>query len=367
MQTEKDKALSSAKIGLLTKGSKFIATIAFSMKHVWDEDIPTAGTDGKTVRYNPDFFMSLSPKERIFLLAHEAFHIALLHLTRRGKRDPMIYNFAGDYVINQLLVDAGMSMPDMGLYDIKYKGMTTEEVYDLLIKDPPPAPQGGIGQDLLEGATEEEIQEIEANIVQTLVKAQTRSKMSGEKAGTVPNEVEIIIDELINPKLKWNEILERFLTDKAKDDYSWQRPNRFFQPDFIIPSQYSEALGELTVAIDTSGSLSQKDLIEILSEIQYIHETMKPSKLTIIDCDYKIHHIHEVKSSESITELEFSGRGGTSLHPVIEHCNKTQPQVLIYFTDLHAQQITEETEYPIIWICNSNHEPAPIGETIYLN
>jgi len=104
---EADKALQIAKINLLTmKKSSFISTIAYNLKYQWDETISTAAVDGVTVYVNPQFFLDANKEKRIFVVAHEAWHVALNHLFRGVGKIQKIYNEAGDYVINQLLKDA---------------------------------------------------------------------------------------------------------------------------------------------------------------------------------------------------------------------------------------------------------------------
>ena len=105
----------------------------------------------------------------------------------------------------------------------------------------------------------------------------------------------------------------------------------------------------------------------MLSEIESIRETFKPNKLSIIDCDSKIHNIHNIEKYDNILDLKFSGYGGTDFQPVIEYCNESNPEVLIYFTDLYADEVTNVGQYPILWICTSdNTSVQPVGETIYL-
>ena len=100
--TKADEQLRHAKIDLMTK-SVFLSTICLSLKHRFTEEIPTAATNGLSIIYNPDFLNGLTAQERTGLLAHEVWHVAFNHLTRIGERDRMIWNKAGDYVINLML------------------------------------------------------------------------------------------------------------------------------------------------------------------------------------------------------------------------------------------------------------------------
>lgn len=372
-----DKLFKKAKFDLIRKGSIFLSTITFSVKHLFTDEIPTAGTDGLTIAYNPQWFESLDNEERVGVLAHETWHIALSHIVRLGSRDPEIWNYAGDFVINSLLMESGFKLPKGACYDKVYKDWSTVKVYeDLLLnqKQPPPdfkmdilAP-GSITKDpdpnnkgvIPEAAAINKVKGI-------LVKAVTASQLANDKPGNIPGEVSRMVNELINPKLDYDELLHRYMNAHVKDDYSWSKPNKRFLPDFYLPSQHSEALKNITFAVDTSGSISKSDIRKIASEMQYIVDTYKPQKFTALDCDRVIHNIHEITETDfvDITTLKFSGGGGTSFTPVIEYCKKHETNLLIYFTDLHANQITEDPGFPIIWLCYSKHKPAPIGETVY--
>jgi len=355
-----------AKIQLMTK-SVFLSTICLRLKHSFTDEIPTAATNGLTILYNPEFFAGLSAVERTGLLAHEVWHVAFNHLTRVGTKDKRTWNIAGDYVINYMLTQSGFTIPKGGLLDAQYKDMATEEVYNLLDVDSEDNPlPGDFDMDLLEAGSPQEQKEINDRVTDIILQGQIQSKASGKDRGEIPNEIIRAIDELINPKLPWNQLLVRFLSNMVKDDYTWTRPNKRFFPHHYLPSQYSPTIGDIVVAIDTSGSVSDEDLIEMLTEIEDIRTTFKPESLTIIDCDSRIHNVFKIEKYDNILDLQFNGGGGTDFQPVINYCNEQQPEVLIYFTDLYADDIMEEPGYPILWICNSNHNASSVGETIYI-
>jgi len=317
--------------------------------------------------------MALEPAERIGLVAHEAWHVALMHMLRRGTMDSNYFNIAGDYVINQLLVDNQFTIPSGGYQDNRFRGMSTNDVYDIIFKEQPPK-NGGQAHDLIyveanpdksEGKqpSQTEIEQLKLDIKSIVIQAATQSRMQGEQAGNIPGEIVRAIDHLLHPILPWEQILNRFLTEKVKSDYSWQRPNKRFMPDFYLPTQYSEALEHLTFAIDTSGSVSKKDLQAMLSEIEYIRDTLKPTKLTIIDCDHKIHHIHNVTEDQDILDLTFTGGGGTSCYPVMEYCKDNPTTALIYFTDLYLREYDKPVDFPVLWIVYNNpNATTNIGE-----
>jgi len=388
------RALSRAKIGLMHSGSAFLCVVAFSLRHKFSDEIPTACTDGLEIIFNPDFLLSLTGPERITLLAHETWHVALTHMTRREERDPQIYNHAGDYVINQLLLDgkfepiikSGPKGETTWLQDDKYRGMTTNQVYDLIKEETPSDDSKSLGQDITypgdddngdEGQQNQngkspgdilkKTKEIEAAIKSILVKAVTQARLQKDNnVGNIPAEITREIDRLLNPIMPWNALLQQFLTDKVKNDYAWTRPNRRFLPDFYLPSQYSDALGHITIAIDTSGSVDEEMMVKMLSEIEYIRDTMKPNKLTILDCDYSIHNIHDVSEDQNILDLKFYGGGGTRCKPVMDYCEENDTTVLLYFTDLYMSDSVDEVSFPLMWITYDNpNAKVNVGEVIH--
>ena len=362
-----DEYLRHAKIDLMTK-SVFLSTICLSLKHNFSENIPTAGTNGLAIIYNPEFLTNLTAPERTGLLAHEVWHVAFNHLGRMDTRDKIIWNKAGDYVINYMLNTAGFKIPEGGLLDSRFHDMTTEQVYDIIKDEPNDDPEGEeFFVDLLDPPEGSDPIDVNDKITDIIIKAHLQSKIAEKDKSEIPSEISRAIDDLINPKLPWYQILSRFISDMVKDDYTWMKPNRRYFPDYYLPSQYSPTLGNVIVAIDTSGSVQQSELTEMLSEIENIRDTFKPEKLTIIDCDAEIHNVHKIEKYDNILDIEFHGDGGTDFQPVIDYCNENEPEVLIYFTDLYADDVTDVGNYPIIWICTSDHDPSNIGETIYLN
>jgi len=368
---ELEGRLLKAKIELMTR-SAFISTIALSMRHVITDATKTADVNGTVIRYNPNFIKDLTIAQFAGLIAHECWHVAFQHMVRRGAKDPIIWNCAGDYIINFMLTKAGFEIPTGGLLNKKYdpgNEWSTDSVYDDLIKENYDPDTGTLMLDLREGENDEEKDgpQLDSAITSIIVRARTQAQISGKAAGEIPDEISRIIDRLLNPKLPWPVILNKFLDQRVKEEYSWARKNRRYPQDTYMPSLHSYGLGHLTFAIDTSGSIDDKELQEMLSEIRGIQQVFNPERMTIIDCDSVIHKIHDVNQNTDIMSLDFHGGGGTSFQPVLDYVSKNPTQALIYFTDLYGEDNLDPVKYPILWICNSDHEPATIGETVYVD
>jgi predicted metal-dependent peptidase len=378
------KALDKAKITLMTKAdSAFFTTVCFSLKHVWDESIPTAATDGLSILFNPDFFVSLSKEEQVFLLLHEVGHVIFSHMTRRGARDPRVWNYAGDYVINAMLIERSFKMPEGGLYEARFKEMSTDQVYDILIKENPQtedrhmdiiegggsgdkdaAAGGGTPQD--KAAKEAAASDLQNKIDDILIRASVQSRMQGDKPGTIPGSIQIFLDKLLNPKLPWQSILRKYMNNMNKVDYSWRRPNRRFFPDHHLPSLYSEALVDIAVAVDTSGSVSDQEFHRFVSEVASIFKSHKPKKITLIQFDTSLKAINEVHSLEELKALKFTGRGGTIIRPVIDWVHENKPQLMMIFSDGGFHHYNQPVKSPLLWMIHDNPKfDAPYGKVIH--
>jgi predicted metal-dependent peptidase len=364
---KRDIALSRAKIGLISrKDSVFITTVLFSLSLRWSTNIPTAATNGTELLLNEDFFMELPPAQREFLLAHEAWHVCLEHMIRIGNLDPKRYNKAGDYVINLILTKAGLEMIPCGLLDKAFKGMSTQEVYDLLPVEEDDPFQCDVLP--LEDCEDSTIEQKEMEVTNIVMRAVAQSKMSSDSVGTVPGDIERMINEIINPKLPWQTLLQNYVSALAKQDYSWRKPNRRYFPSAYLPKLYSDSVDNIAIAIDTSGSVSQEDFSTFISEIEGIREILNPETTTIIDFDSQIKAIHKITRDDNLRDIPFKGYGGTDLRPMMKEVIKLDPTVLIVFSDLYCTPILEDTNIPTIWICIS-HPKAKVnfGELIHFD
>lgn len=364
-KTPHETALSKAKIQLMSRpDSAFFTTLAFSLIHEFSSKTSTACTNGKKITYNPEFFMSLSPDERIFLILHEAMHCAYLHMERLQSRDARRFNIAADHVINLQLIERGFKMPSVGLADKAYSGMSTEEVYNALPTPPEDIQLPGFGQDLEE--PEGPVEELANEIQDILVRASLQSKIAEDKTGTIPGDIQIFLDRLLKPKLPWNRLLQKYLHTFSKNDYSFRKPNRRFFPKHHLPSLYSENLMDIAVAVDTSGSVSDQEFNRFVTETASILKMMKPEKITVVQFDTAIKSTKEIRNIRDLMGIQFTGRGGTRIAPVIEWANKTKPQLLLVFSDGRFRFYDNKANSKTLWLIHNNQQfQAPFGKVIH--
>ena len=388
------EALSRAKIKLmLKKDVAFFATLILQTPVYWvtADEVDTAATNGINLYINPDFFLGLDPEERLFLILHEIMHNVYNHNTRRGFRDATTWNEAADYVINDELIQRNFKMPNGGLHNVDYRDMSADEVYEILMdrknkgghNQPSPWPDlkepqangsgnqspngGGSNTSSMTQPTAEEIEEHNKNL---LTQATQASQMAGDKAGTVPGSLQRELDDLLYPKLPWDIILQKFLFSLSKDDYSWRKPNRrFISQGIILPSLYSEGIGKIDFAIDTSGSVSREDFNRFISEIGYVFQRFNPKEIGIMQFDSVLQSNDKVVSMQDFMKLEFQGGGGTQIEPVLEAYKESSAKALIVLTDgylYHGEEL--DPKKPVVWCIYDNPRFVPkFGTAIHFD
>ena len=113
----------------------FFGSVVASVSYKENEEIPTAGTDGETIYYNPKYLESLSVEEQTFIFAHEVCHIAFNHILRSEDKDPELWNIATDGVINQFLKRDGLKMAPGGIDMAEAINYDAEQLYEKLLQE----------------------------------------------------------------------------------------------------------------------------------------------------------------------------------------------------------------------------------------
>lgn len=361
-----NKALENTKIAMMVSSNAvFFSAVMLAMKHVWDADHPTAYTNGKVIGYNPSFFMETTDAQKVGLMLHETLHVAFMHVCRGSNFDPKRYNIAADYVINLIITDAGFELPDGALYDKQYKDMSTEEVYALLPKkiEPPPNFMLDI---VCPGEDEKELDKLKNTLDDILVQAALQSEASEDKPGSVPGDVQFYIDGLLKPIIPWHRLMKSFFTQFTKDDYSYQKINKRFMPDFLLPSLYSEKVCNVAVATDTSGSVTDYQYSHYCSETHSLLRWLKPDMTHFIQFDSTIKSVYELKNLKDFSAVEFTGRGGTRVDPVMQWALENKPACLIVFSDGDFRKPTINPRVPVLWIVHDKPDfKAPFGKVIH--
>jgi predicted metal-dependent peptidase len=373
------KELNRAKVGLMThKGAVFITSIVFSLKIKWDPDCAPDGgsvgyTDGRHIGIQPTNFLALTEQQRVWFLAHEAWHVALRHLLRMKGKKHQLWNLACDYVINIMLLDAGFMLPAGRPCEPEYRGMSSDEVYASLLQEAEedlPEPdddmrepgQGEEGEGQHQSGLEQHIDQM---VIRAQVQHQEAQRLSNEP-GSLPGELELMVGQLLTPSIPWQEYLARFVTRYRKTRYSMMHPKMVYLPQYHIPSLRGKGLGKIAAAVDTSGSAHHM-LTPFVTELRHLYTTMNPESLAVVDFDTQINHVHELGFQHDFNNLSFTGGGGTAIQPVLDWAKEHKPEVLIVFTDGEFYLPPEDPGIPILWlIYDNNRFNPPYGEVVML-
>jgi predicted metal-dependent peptidase len=391
LDREVREMLITARVGLLLKAS-FFGNLATRLKLVnADEWCGTAATDGRHFYYNSRFIKMLKPKEIEFLFGHEVLHCVYDHFGRRGDRDPQIWNIANDFCVNGDLVkhNVGEKITTVPcLYDRKYDGFSSEEVYDDLMKNVQKINLGDLIDKMLdehldgegdgdgeegEGKGRPKLSDAEKQQIRDEIKeAMLAAAATVDGAGNLPAGVKRLIQELTEPKMNWRELLRMQLESTIKSDYTWMRASRRgWHMDAVMPGMKQDPMIDIAVALDASGSISESMLKDFLGEIQGIMDSFPAYKIHVITFDTEAYNPAQYDSDnlDDICDYEVKGGGGTDFDCIFTYLkeNEIEPKRLVVFTDGYPFGSWGDENYAdTVWILHGTTtiEP-PWGQHAY--
>jgi predicted metal-dependent peptidase len=358
-----NRRLAKAKTSLILE-HPFVGTIALNMPFVLTEDVPTAATNGKQVMFNPHFIDPLCDEQLKFLVAHECFHPMFEHNYRRGDRNPGKWNKACDYVINHHLVAEGIGkfIPggclDPNLYNAG--GGTSDGIYNLLPDDDS---DGGEAYDDCQdggGSPAEQAQSAAEMKVQVAQAAQA-AKMMGKLSANMQR----LVDEVLQPKVNWADVLWRFMQKCKNDTRTYARPSRIFAAQGLyLPSVTGESMGEFAFCVDCSGSITPQQINQAAAEVTKVFEHFRPAKTHVIYFDSSVSHA-DVYEPGDVLDIKPHGGGGTAFSPVFQYMadNNIEPVACVFLTDLYCSDFGPEPDYPVLWV-SDGADKAPFGEVV---
>ena len=382
---------------------------------VYDGRLDTAATDGDSIYVDIGFYMKLKAEERLFVLAHEAWHCALIHFIRRQDRDKDRFNIAADLEIHFILTDEGLKAPFVLPHDPNWKGLSAEEIYERIkahggkkggqcgmqegtesanIKGRAPgqgfdkhlekgdagggssdgqAVSGGSGGNS-DGQSEsggsqsgkghdpDYSPEVKPGAEERCRERLTAAVQQCERMqGRLPAGLEGLVKAILKPEIGWKELLAQFVTNCYGGSRRWLPPaRRHVWKGLYLQSQRTERL-RAVVAIDTSGSTAG-DLPKFFSELLALLNTFGSYELTVIQCDAEVGKVEQFDDTcplEPDREWEVTGGGGTDFRPVftyIDEHTELDPNLLIFFTDGYGAYPERAPSYPVMWLLTHDGE-----------
>jgi len=367
--------------GILLLGSRKICDVT-----------PTACTNGRDEFYGRSFVQDMPTTKLRFLVLHENYHKLYKHLhtwKHLCEKDPQVANIAMDYNINGKICDENKDgwavMPEGGLYDEKFRNadgswQSTSEIFNTLYQDKQNQGQGqGQGQgdgggfdthdwDGAQSLDQEEVDKLHKEIDESL-------RQGVLLAGKQGLDVSRDIGELLEPQVNWRETLRDFIqTTCVGSDYStYAKPNRrYLGYDMILPSGINEKIGELVVAIDTSGSINVQALTSFMTEVKEICDMVHPASVRILYwdtavCQDEFYEGEDIKKIVSSTKPK--GGGGTCVECVPDYLKKNNitPQATIVLTDGHLYRGWGKWDNPVLWCVLNNSSATPdVGQVVHI-
>lgn len=342
--------------GVLFVAAPFFASLLANARVMTSEYIDTAAvTDDGVIVLNPWFFSYLDANARVFVLAHEVAHVAFRDPQRRGDRDPEKWNAACDLVINELLMEffspgslrgsiltfskvlsrfsSWFEEKKVRLEELRK--MSKEQVYDLLPEEVksstdkmlPVRSRDVRGEVIQEGNPEVYGDDSGEKWKERVAVAYARQK----SAGRMPAALERIVKNYLRAKVDWRAMLLRCVRDGVGLSVvqSWKKPGRKSDD---APGLVRMAIPTVWCLVDTSGSMSDEELSQIIGEIAAIAGV---AKVKVVCWDAEAYDEVTVRSRGDVPRLTLKGGGGTVILPVLRKVLKTMrnKDVVVVFTD----------------------------------
>jgi predicted metal-dependent peptidase len=391
-QLTAEQRLSKAVVDIM--GSpKYVALAGVLMigSRTVDDTTKTACTNGRDEKYGRAFIETLSDAELRFLVLHECYHKLYKHLiTWRHLYDDnaQLANMACDYVINIKLTDDNRDgfavMPKVGLLDTQYRDMDSAQVYRLLKDDDDESGGGGGGSGDGDGTsgtglddhdwegagklTDEEGKQLARDLDEAI-------RQGALAAGKLGSGGERMFEDLLQTKIDWREALREFISTTCQgNDYStWRRPNRrFVSSGYYMPSGVSEQVGELVIAIDTSGSIGGRELAKFLGEVKGICDQVKPDVVRLLYWDTEVCADEKYVGAEVenlVNSTKPEGGGGTTVEcvPAYMADHGVKPQAVVVLTDGYLGGSWGQWACPVLWCIVGNANAVPdVGKYVHV-
>ncbi|MBA3469884.1 MAG: hypothetical protein H0T53_09595 [Herpetosiphonaceae bacterium] len=375
-------SLISAAVLRLRARSSYFGTLVLFAPVTESLTVEQAATDGARVYINPTYFATLERTQQERLVLHQVLHAALLHVTRRGSRDPRIWNTACDIVLNGIIgTIEGIGADPYALRDAELEALSVEEIYELLQREPSRYPltdaidlleledgRGEAGQGKVEGETRGTRRNavLEAHWRNAQHQAELISLMVAQ--GSMPSSLRRELAALNPETLDWRTYLWRYLVQTPTDFVGFDR--RFLGRGLYLDALQGESL-HVYVAVDTSGSIDEQHMQVFMQEVQGILRAYPHITCDLFYADAEAYGPFEISAYSDLPPP--IGSGGTDFRPFFEAVELLRrphiTSVSIYLTDGYGSFPPEPPANPVLWIVVAgglDTAQFPFGEAVRL-
>jgi len=364
---------------------------------VVDDPSVTAYTDGINKKYGRAFLQAKCPTQPKVngLILHENLHIGLrqiVHNMDLFKENMKRANMAADFVVNDMIMEIHkkypelVELPDGGCYDPNFHNMNMRDVYRLLEDEGGSGGKGKGGEggdvnsgsgygdyefdehDIGDGMDADKAKEMDARIDRAIREG---ALLAGRLGIDLPRQ----ITDMLAPVVDWKAELAEFVSAacKGKDEYTWRRFNkRQLANDMYLPSVENETIGEVVVAIDTSGSIGQEQINAFASELVSICEAVQPDTVRVLWWDTMVHgeQLFTDNYQNIGAMLKPQGGGGTKVSCVANYLNKKKvnAECVLVFTDGYLESdVKWDISHPTLWLVTENKNwVPPSGKVVHV-
>lgn len=368
----------------------FFGSIAANIDCQETEDVETIEHDSEHILYNPRYLAGLSDSNRVFLLTRELCHIAFRHTERGGGKDPVIWEWAAEAVINQMLKRDGLDIPTGDIDYPEAIDYDVEQYYEVLLREKLAIdlingqlegrenPEGGEGEgvpmpgdedseddnsdeaaqeQLLEGDVgdegEESGEEADGDSDEDSDDEYALVEKRQSKAGNADSRDERIVEEIGNsaPLIDWRLILQ----DSINYDVDWSYRNAILENGVVVPVLEDRPVPETEIVLDTSWSVDEELLRNFLRECKSI---LTFSKLKAGCFDTVFYGFYDIRTEEDIDNMPFQGGGGTDFNTAADAFSLRVDNRII-FTD--GQAPVPDKFLNAVWVVYGDAEIKPMG------
>jgi len=379
-----------------------------------DKRVPTMGVfaSGRLVA-NPQFVNQLKDNELVFVLAHEIFHLALRTHDRAIGSDPLKFNYAHDYIINDILRDE-LGFQNVPAGGLEWRGARRMSAEEILLKMEQEGPQeqgrqdvwnkadagegsqGGSQQrsrpqqgadgprgDVLSNQLERQMfpgdgsadQQAQAEAIKemagkALSLGRAMDAVKGSGSGSDAGGANQLVSALRGLyRTPWEMALQRWIESVAPGPRTFSRPSRrgADRTDVVLPGHRREGW-ILNVILDTSGSMTD-ELPKALGAIADFCDAAAVDQIRLVQCDTAVNS-EQFLTPDELARHEITGFGGSDLSPALHYlADDARVEAVIVLTDGDITYPPEAMPYSVLWVLPAVASPnfnPPYGAIIQM-